>query len=124
MVMKRDSHGSERGIALALVLLAGMLLSISAAVAITAASHRFQSMSSQRGRDLTFYAGEAGLQLAVIKLQGAIPPFNNPGLWVDTNGDAWPDHAETYTINGRSVTVLVTRTATGPDKFRLNVTAL
>ena len=118
---------SERGVALAIVLITGILVSMTAAVALNVASARFNSSNSQRLKDTNFYAAEAGLQMSIVKLTRRVPPFDNPAAWRDDNrrvdADAFPDESETYAINGQNVTVTINRISTNPDRFRLNATS-
>ena len=118
---------SERGVALAIVLITGILVSVTAAVALNVASDRFNSTTSQRLKDTNFYAAEAGLQMAMVKLTRRIPPFDDPAAWHDDNKhvdqDTFPDESEDYTINEQVVTVTINRIATNPDRFRLYATS-
>ena len=118
---------SERGVALAIVLITGILVSMTAAVALNVASARFNSTTGQRLKDTNFYAAEAGLQMAMVKLTRRVPPFDNPAVWRDdhrkVDPDTFPDESDTYVINGQNVTVTINRIATNPDRFRLNATS-
>ena len=119
---------SERGVALALVLVVAVLLSITVMAVLQTVGLRFFSGESQRHRDATFYTSEAGIQLALSKLTNRLPPFADQTL------AGWPvNTAKTDTItlfgddtdpaNDRVVTITVTRIAPGPGPKQFSIDA-
>src|SRR3989338_4516276 len=109
---------SERGVALALVLVVGVLLSVTTIALMQVVGFRFQGVESQRRRDAEFYAGEAGLQMTYPKMTRQLPPYQDQSL------AGWPigaSRGETVTIHGIAVTITVTRLAAtgGPKDFRV-----
>lgn len=122
---------SERGVALALVLVVGVLLSVTTMVLLQVVGFRFQGVESQRRRDAGFYAAEAAIQMTFPKLNRQLPPYQDQSI------AGWPvgtDKGETVTIDDRqdtdpandiTVTVTVTRrAATGdPKDFRVGAEA-
>ncbi len=111
-----DRH-AERGMALAMVLAVGLLLTITTMALLRTVGFQFHSVESQRRRDAAFYAAEAGIQAVWVKLQRNLPPFTNP----DDPANPWV-RSETMTVGGRAVTVLVNRIATNPNRFSIHVT--
>ncbi len=112
----------ERGIALVMALIVGILVSITVAVVLNIASYRLHTSSSQQRRGASFYASEAGIQMAFVKLRApGITPFNNQGL------AQWAQNvvrSETITVGTQSVRVDVRRTnAVDPPTFKVTATA-
>lgn len=108
---------SERGMALAMVLAVGLLLTITTTVLLRTVGFQFHSVESQRRRDAAFYAAEAGIQAVWVKLQRQLPPFTNP----DDPANPWV-RKETITVGDRPVSVEINRIATNPNRFSIRVT--
>lgn len=121
-------RSSERGVALAIVLVAGVLVSLTAAIALNATGLRLHMTRSQVRHGDNYYASEAGVQIVWIKLERQIPPFDtDPGTWPDTDGDTFPDQSETIWIpedvndpSRQQVTITVNRISTNPDRFKIS----
>ena len=114
-MMLRGQRLGERGVALAMVLVAAVLVSITAAIALSVSGHRLHRAQMLQQHDTSYYVDEAGMQLAFIKLAKNLPPFNTPPVW---NVNAV--RTEAVTIGGRAVTISVTRVADGTVSGRPN----
>ncbi len=111
----RVRRSGERGVALAMVLVAAVLVSITAAIALNVSGHRLHRAQMLQQHDTTYYVDEAGMQWAFIKLGKNLPPFNTPPGW-GVNAV----RTETVTIGSRSVTISVTRVANNTVPGRSN----
>src|SRR3989338_7068783 len=108
---------NERGTVLGVVLVAGIVVTVLATAALNTAGYQFHQMTTQRRRDEGFYLAEAGVQLAFMKLQKQLPPFDNQAGWA-------PGESRTVAVtlyeddgdlaNDRAVNVTVTRDAANP----------
>ena len=126
--MARRDPG-EHGVALAIVLVAAMLVSITAAVALNVTGFRLHRTQLMQRKGDAYYAAEAGIQAAFHKLSRAprLPPFQaDPDTWPqdDPRRPGMPSMVDrSVTIDGSPVSVRVTRIATGPDRFEVRATA-
>ncbi|OGX40069.1 MAG: hypothetical protein A3C53_07235 [Omnitrophica WOR_2 bacterium RIFCSPHIGHO2_02_FULL_68_15] len=123
--------------ALALVLVVGVLLSVTTIALMQVVGFRFQGVESQRRRDAGFYAAEAGIQMTRIKLDRWVPPFTDPDdpadPWADSGDPGTdPDRSETIqvgdrpettAVEGYPVTILVNRIGTNPNRFSIEPSA-
>lgn len=123
-----SNRSSERGVALALVLVVSVLLSITVMAVLQTVGLRFFGGENLRHRDAAFYTSEAAIQMALSKLTHQIPPFNNQDTWAVGAANA---RTETVTLfgddadpaNDRVVAVTVTRIAPGPGPRQFSVEA-
>ncbi len=102
----RVRRSGERGVALAMVLVAAVLVSITAAIALNVSGHRLHRAQMLQQHDTTYYADEAAMQWVFIKIGKNLPPFNTP--WAV---NAVRTEPQPLIIGGRSVTISVTRVA-------------
>ena len=128
---------SQRGVALPLAIVAAVLVAIIASIVLNVSGFRFRRTSAQARHGEGFYAAEAGVQVAFIKLREQITPFNtDPGTWSVLTGNenppsdaqftGMPFKDDTLDLGTSSPDInkfRVIRTSTGPDKFRIEVLA-
>lgn len=74
---------NESGFALAMVLVLGILVSITAAIALNTSGFRLRMTQRDENRMGAFYLDEAVVRLALQKLGAGIPPFDSPATWTD-----------------------------------------
>lgn len=70
---------SERGVALALVLVVGILLSITVAVTLNVTGYRWYQASREQQRGQSFYAAEAAIQATFGLLHRGL--LGDPATW-------------------------------------------
>ncbi|MBI4314065.1 MAG: hypothetical protein HY594_04535 [Candidatus Omnitrophica bacterium] len=109
---------NENGIALPLALVLGMLVTLSVLVALNATGHRLRMTALNQHRGTLFYADEAAVQAAFIKLGRDLPVGAPPGTKPSAMVVGVPA-AETMTIGTRTVTLTVTKTQASPLQYKV-----
>lgn len=125
-------HGTQRGFALASVLVVGTIVSTTVVLALNMAGHRVHDTGLQQQRETSFHVAEGGVALAFAKIRRNIPFQDRDTrklIWayeLPASGSvAQRSVTEQVTVDNRTVTVTVTRDERQPPEAppRYTITA-